>query len=115
MNSITEKIYCSAASLEFLQSFQSFDDLARTVDDLTSKLAEAGEDPVSEIANTIERCRLCGIFSAMTDNDHVLINNKWHVCCPYCLWNAFQRADLHVDPEMKNTRFVPARPTAIEN
>ena len=101
-------IYCSEASFEFLQKFESAGDFFRAVDSLTEKLTTSADDVIAQLANTIEKCRLCGIWRAITDNDHILIDDNWHTACPVCLWKAFERATLHVDREMKNTRFVPA-------
>lgn len=104
----TTKIYCSPASLEFLQSFATASEFFAAVDALTEQLAMSADDIESQLANTIEKCRLCGLWSSITDNDHVLIGDKWHTACPQCLWNSFARAELHADPQMKNTRFIPS-------
>lgn len=101
-------VYCSEASFEFLSSFASAGDFSLAVEALTEKLAASADDVIAQLANTIEKCRLCGIWSTITDNDHVLIEDAWHTACPGCLWKAFECAALHVDREMKNTRFVPA-------
>ena len=99
---------CSAASFEFLSSFASAGDFFRAVEALTEQLAASADDVTAQMANTIEKCRLCGIWSTTTDNDHILIEDNWHTACPVCLWKAFECATLHVDREMKSTRFVPA-------
>lgn len=111
----TMKIYCSPASLEFLQGFATASEFFGAVDALTEELAMSADDVASQLANTIEKCKLCGLWSSITDNDHVLIEDKWHTACPSCLWNSFARAELHADPEMKNTRFLPNSPAAEKN
>lgn len=102
-----KKIYCSPASLEFLQSFENASEFFAAVDDLTEKLAESDDVVTSQLANTIEKCKICGLWSSITDMDHLLIDEKWHTACPDCLWKSFARAELHADPEMKKTRFLP--------
>lgn len=108
----TRKVFCSPATMEFLKSFANASEFFAAVDALTEELAASADEVASQFANTVEKCRLCGIWSTMTDNDHLLIDDKWHTACPECLWNSFARAELHADPEMKNTRFLPNSPAA---
>lgn len=110
----TTKIYCSPASLDFLQGFATASEFFGAVDALTEELATSADDVASQLANTVEKCHICRLWSTITDNDHVLINDKWHTACAECLWNSFARAELHADPEMKNTRFLP-NPPETEN